>query len=61
MCRSCTDPVCGEMWIDVSCGKVILGGELVMIVASMIGRSESSKDGWCRESHENICREGWKR
>ena len=36
------DPMCGEVWIDASCGKVIVGGELVMIVASMIGRNESS-------------------
>ena len=37
--------MCGEVWTDASYGKVILGGELVMIVSSMICRSESSATG----------------
>ena len=32
-------------------GKVMSGGELVIIVARMIGRSESSMDGWFK-----VCR-----
>ena len=51
----------GQVWSDASCGKVILDGKLVIIIASMIVRSESSKDGWYRECHGNICGEGWKR
>ena len=41
--------------------KVMVGGELVMIVARMMGRSESSNDGWYREYHGNVYGEGWKR
>ena len=43
------------MWSDTSCGNVIFGGELVMIVASMIGRNELSKDSWYRECHGDVC------
>ena len=40
-------------------GKVMFGGELVIIVARMIGRSESRSDGWFTVCHGNVCGEGW--
>ena len=40
-------------------GKAMFGGELVMIVARMIGRRASSRDGWVRVCHGNVCGEGW--
>ena len=40
----CTDPVRGEVGGDASCGKMILVGEVVITVASMIERSESSEE-----------------
>ena len=42
-------------------GKVMSGGELVMVVARMIGLSESSRDCWFKECHGNVWGEGWKR
>ena len=40
-------------------GKVMFGGELVMSVARMIGRSESRSDGWFTVCQGNVCGEGW--
>ena len=37
--------MCAAVCIDASWGEVILGGKLVMIVATTIGWRESSKDG----------------
>ena len=42
-------------------GKVMSGGELVMIVARMIGLSELSRDDWFKVYHENVLGEGWYR
>ena len=56
----CMDSVGGELCMERG-GKVMVGGELVMIAASMMGRSDSCKDGWFRECHGNVCGEWWKR
>ena len=56
----CLDSVGGELCMERG-RKVMSDGEFEMIVASMMSRSESSKDGWFRECHGNICGEGWKR
>ena len=37
------------------------GGELVVIVARMIGRSESSRDGWCKVCQGKGLGGGWYR
>ena len=47
------DPVSVELLL-VGLGKVMSGGELVMIVARMIGLSESSRDGWFKVCHGNV-------
>ena len=39
----------------------MVGGELMMIVVSMMGRRESSKDGWFREYLGDVCGDEWKR
>ena len=39
----------------------MVGGELVMIVARMMSRRESSKDGWFSECQGNVCGDEWKR
>ena len=54
------DPVSVELLL-VGLGKVMSGGELVMIVARMIGLSESSRDGWFKVCHGNVGGEGWYR
>ena len=51
------DSMDGELCMERG-GKVMVGGELVMIAVSMIGRSESSKDCWFRDCHGNVCWEG---
>ena len=40
-------------------GKVMSGGELVIIVARMSGRSESSMDGWFKVCQGKVFGEGW--
>ena len=45
--------------VSAGWGKVMFGGELVIIVARMIGRSESRSDGWFTVCQGNVCGEGW--
>ena len=40
-------------------GKVMFGGELVMSVARIIGRSESRRDVWFMVCQGKVFGEGW--
>ena len=48
------DALVSEGW-----GKVMFGGELVIMVARMIGRSESRRDGWFMVCQGKVFGEGW--
>ena len=50
-------PGCVEL-LSGGLGKVMSGGELVMVVARMIGRSESSRDGWFKVCQGEVLGEG---
>ena len=51
-------PVCVGL-VSEGVRKVMFGGELVIMVARMMGQSESSSDGWFTVCQGNVCGEGW--